>query len=298
METEELISKVDSGEIDTIVVAFTDPYGRLLGKRFDAEFFVADTLTAGTHGCDYLLTVDMEMEPVAGYSYANWELGYGDFHLVPDLATLRPAGWTDRTAIVMCDVIDDDAHAPVSVAPRSMLRRQIDRAREIGTAAKAASELEFFLYEDSYRDAATQRYAGLTAAGWYIDDYHILQGARVEPYVGEARRALRRSGIAVETSKGEWGRGQHELNIVYGDVLDMADNHVVMKQAMKELADSQGVSVTFMAKPHSEEAGELVSHPPQPVGRGPRDQHVRQRRSRRTFRPLPLVPRRLDASRR
>lgn len=252
---DELIEKVESGEIDTVVVAFSDPYGRLLGKRFDADFFVEDALTGGTHSCDYLLTADMEMEPVGGYRYANWELGYGDFHLVPDLDTLRNAGWTERTAIVLCDVIDDAASSPVSVAPRSMLRRQIDRATALGSVAKAASELEFFLYEETFRDAATQDYGRLTPVGWYIDDYHILQGARVEPYVGEARRALRRSGIKVENSKGEWGKGQHELNVAYGEILEMADRHTVMKQAMKELADTQGLSVTFMAKPHTDEAG-------------------------------------------
>jgi glutamine synthetase len=236
-------------------VAFTDHYGRLMGKRFDAGFFVEDCLDHGTHACDYLLTVDMEMEPVAGYRYANWELGYGDFHLVPDLATLRLAGWTERAAVVLCRVIDDTTGSDVPVAPRSILRSQIERLAASGHRAMAASELEFFLYRDSYREANEKAYHQLDPVGWYIEDYHLLQGARVEPYVGAARRALRRSGIPVESSKGEWGRGQHELNIRYAEALDMADRHTVMKHAMKELADSTGVSVTFMAKPQSDEAG-------------------------------------------
>jgi glutamine synthetase len=255
MTPEELEQLVASGEVDTVVVGFTDHYGRNLGKRFDADFFVEDCLDHGTHGCDYLLTTDMEMEPIPGYQSASWAQGYGDFHLVPDLRTLRMAGWTTRTAIVLCDVVDDAAHAPVPVAPRSVLKRQIERAAGLGHTAKAASELEFFLYEDSYREAHDKAYADLRPAGWYIEDYHLLQGARVEGYVGEARRALRRSGIAVENSKGEWGKGQHELNIRYGEVLEMADNHVLMKQGMKELADAMGVSLTFMAKPDAAEAG-------------------------------------------
>ena len=247
--------QVTSGHVDTVVAAFTDHYGRLMGKRLDATFFVDHGLHDGTHACDYLLTVDMEMEPVPGYAFASWELGYGDFHLVPDLATLRPAGWAPGTAWVMCDVIDDAAHRPVAVAPRSILRRQIEHAERLGYAAKAASELEFFLFTDSYRQAFAKEYAGLDAAGWYIEDYHLLQGARVEPYVGAVRRALRDSEIPVESSKGEWGRGQHEVNIRYADALDMADRHVLMKHCMKELAEASGLSVTFMAKPHTSEAG-------------------------------------------
>lgn len=255
MSPEELEQLVATGAIDTVVVGFTDLYGRTLGKRFDASFFVEEAAAHGTHGCDYLLTVDMEMEPVPGYRFANWELGYGDFHLVPDLATLRLAGWTERTAFVLCDVRDEASHTPVPLAPRSILRRQLDRAGELGYSVKAASELELFLFEQSYREAHEQHYAGLDPAGWYIEDYHLLQGARVEGYVGEVRRALARSGIRVETSKGEWGKGQHEVNIRYDEALAMCDQHVTMKQAMKELAEAMGVSVTFMAKPHSDEAG-------------------------------------------
>jgi glutamine synthetase len=252
---EELAAAVGAGQIDTVMVGFTDAYGRLLGKRLDASFFVDDALAHGTHACDYLLTVDMEMDPVPGYEYASWELGYGDFHLVPDLSTLAVAGWAEKTALVLCDVVDDAADALVSVAPRSMLRGQIDRADGSGYTVMAASELEFFLFEDSYRDANRKSYADLEPAGWYIEDYHLLQGARVEGYVGAARRALTASGIPVESSKGEWGRGQHELNIRYAEVLEMADRHTVMKHGMKELAESLGVSVTFMAKPTTEEAG-------------------------------------------
>jgi glutamine synthetase len=252
---DELQSKKDSGEIDTVVVAFADHYGRLHGKRLDISFFLEEAAAAGTHACDYLLTVDMEMEPVAGYSYASWEQGFGDFHLVPDLQTLRAASWLDRTALVLCDVEDEKAHAPVAVAPRSVLRRQLERAAAAGFTAKGASELEYYIFDDSYREAAEKKYSGLNPAGWYIEDYHLLQGTREERYNGPVRRHLAASGIPVENSKGEWGRGQHEMNIRYADLLTMADRHSVMKLAMKEIAEATGVSVTFMAKPHAGEAG-------------------------------------------
>jgi glutamine synthetase len=255
LSSAELARRVEKGEIDTVVTAFTDHYGRMHGKRFDGGFFIEEIASSGTHGCDYLLTVDMEMEPVPGYTYANWELGYGDFHMVPDMNTLREASWLDRTALVLCDLHDPHHHNLVSVAPRSILRHQLEKAAKSGFTAKGASELEYFLFEDSYRDAAARKYQDMTPAGWYIEDYHLLQGTREERYNGTVRRHLASSGIPVENSKGEWGRGQHEMNIRYTDVLEMADRHTIMKLAMKEIAEGLGVSVTFMAKPSMAEAG-------------------------------------------
>lgn len=246
---------VQQGAVDTVLVVFTDHYGRFMGKRFDAEFFLEDIAHQGTHGCDYLLTVDMEMEPTPGYRFANWERGYGDFHLVPDLTTLRLATWLERTALVLCDVENEKTHAPASVAPRAMLRQQVERAGQHGFTAKAASELEYFLFQDSYRDAASKNFQGLTPAGWYIEDYHALQGTREEAFNGAVRRHLRDSGIPVENSKGEWGLGQHELNVRYADVLAMADRHAIYKQCLKEVADQMGISVTFMAKYAANGAG-------------------------------------------
>ncbi len=245
---EQLAQAVKSGEIDTILVQFTDHYGRFMGKRFDADYFLESIADHGTHGCNYLLTVDMEMEPVPGYRFANWEMGYGDFHLVPDLATLRVASWLDRSAVVLCDIDDEKTHGPVAVAPRSILRKQINAADAMGYNAKAASELEYYIFNDSYKAAAQQGYANLDPAGWYIEDYHMMQGAREEGFNGAARRHLKASGIPVENSKGEWGLGQHELNVRYSDVLTMADRHVLFKQILKEVADQQGISITFMAK--------------------------------------------------
>jgi glutamine synthetase len=252
---EDLRGRVSRGEIDTVVAGFTDHYGRLLGKRFDAGMFVDDVVQGGGHACDYLLTVDMEMEPVPGYRFANWALGYGDFHMVPDLATLRVASWLDRTAFVLCDLKSEKTHELIAVAPRSLLRRQIDVVRAAGLEAYAATELEHYLFRTSYRDAARAGYRDLEPAGWYLEDYHLLQGARTEDFHGAVRRHLARSGVPVETSKGEWGKGQHEINVRFAAALDMADRHVVFKQCLKELADRAGLSVTFMAKPFHGQAG-------------------------------------------
>lgn len=252
---DQLAEQVEAGAIDTVLVVFTDLYGRFLGKRFDAEFFLHDTAHHGTHGCDYLLTADMEMEPVRGYSYASWERGYGDFHMVPDLNTLRVASWQTRTAMVLCDVEDERTNTLVPYAPRSLLRAALKRAEALNFTALAASELEYYLFMESYRDAHRKGYVGLEPAGWYIEDYHALQGTRTEAFHASVRKHLKQSGIPVENSKGEWGLGQHELNVRYADALTMADRHAVYKQCLKEVAEQLGLSVTFMAKFDERHAG-------------------------------------------
>ena len=252
---EDLRNLVEQSRVDTVLLTFTDIYGRQFGKRLDARFFLESGETPGTHACDYLLTTDMEMDPSPGYRFANWERGYGDFHMLADMATLRVASWLDRTALVTCDVLQPNSHAFVEEAPRSILRRQIERAGKMGYRPMTGSELEYYIFNSSYRQAAAAGYNGLEPAGWYLEDYHVLQGTREEKVNGAFRRHLAQSGIPVECSKGEWGKGQHELNVRYSDALTMADRHAVFKQCLKEVADSLGVSVTFMAKPDSTQAG-------------------------------------------
>jgi glutamine synthetase len=246
---DELKRRVAAGEVETVIAAFCDHYGRLMGKRFEAGFFVDDVAGHGTHACNYLLTTDAEMEPVRGYRFANWERGYGDFLLLPDLSTLRALSWLDKTAFVHCDVDS------VTVAPRSVLRQQIRHAAEMGFEAHAASELEYYAYRTSYRQCHKQGYQDLEPMSWYLEDYNLLQGTREEFYTAVVRRHLNASGIAVENSKGEWGLGQHEVNIRYAPVLEMADNHSLYKQCMKEIAEQMGISITFMAKPAQGQAG-------------------------------------------
>jgi glutamine synthetase len=254
--TLEALEKLVRGDqVDTVLVVFTDLYGRLMGKRLDARFFLESAARHGTHACDYLLTVDMEMEPVPGYRFANWELGYGDVHLVPDLGTLRSASWLPRTALVLCDVLGDKTGRPVPQAPRSMLARQVERLSGMGYSARAASELEYYIFAGSYRQTAEKGHRDLEPAGWYLEDYNTLQGTREEGLNGAIRRHLASSGVPVESTKGEWGLGQHEINIRHAGVLDMADRHGILKHCVKEIADGLGLSVTFMAKYAADQAG-------------------------------------------
>jgi glutamine synthetase len=200
------------------------------------------------HACDYLLACDMEMDPVPGYALTSWEAGYGDFNAIADLGTLRRAAWLDRTALVLCDLVGEDGGEPVSVAPRSILRRQVERAATLGWFLNVGSELEFFILADSYESAKAKNFEGLDTFGWYVEDYHALRGSREEPLVGAIRRAMDASGVPVEFSKGEWGPGQHEINLRYTEAMEMADRHVIYKQAAKDIAAGQDHALTFMAK--------------------------------------------------
>jgi glutamine synthetase len=246
---------VAQGTIDTVDVAFTDHYGRLMGKSYDAGFFLEEVGTGEAHACDYLLTVDMDMEPMPGFDFASWEKGYGDLLLAPDLGSLRLLSWRESTALVLCDVVTGEDHDLVPVAPRSVLRAQLQHVAALGLETSGASELEFFVYEDSYREASKANWHKLTPSSTVIQDYNLLNATRDEHLIGAMRRHLAASGVPVENSKGEWGLGQHELNIRHCELLAMADRHVVYKQCAKDLANQLGQSLTFMAKPHADGAG-------------------------------------------
>jgi glutamine synthetase len=243
---EQLKKAVAAGEIDTVLACFVDMQGRLIGKRFQAEFFI-ESAHVETHGCDYLLADDIDMEPVPGYAAASWEKGYGDFIMKPDVATLRRVPWLDATALVLCDVLDHH-HNDLEHSPRAMLKRQIARLAERKMRAFFASELEFYLFDETYESAAAKRFNDLKTAGSYIQDYHILQTTKEEGVMRAVRKGLHGAGIPVENSKGEWGPGQEEINVRYADALEMADRHAILKNGVKEIAFGLGKAVTFMAK--------------------------------------------------
>jgi glutamine synthetase len=249
LDLQELSAEVATGAIDTVVVAFTDMQGRLMGKRLHGEFFL-DEVEAGheVEGCNYLLALDMEMDPIPGYEIASWERGYGDFMLRPDLATLRRVPWLEATALVLCDVEWHDG-SPVQPSPRQVLKRQVERAAGLGYTPMAGSELEFYLLRQTYEEAWAQRYEDLTPSVPYILDYHVLAATYDEGLLRQIRNGMQGAGMRVESSKGEAWPGQHEVNFRFADALAMADNHVVYKNGAKEIAHANGCAITFMAKP-------------------------------------------------
>jgi len=245
---------VSRGEIDTVLVAGIDMWGRLVGKRFHAAFFVNGGWEE-THCCDYLLTVDQEMNTVQGYKSSSWQTGYGDYVLKPDMATLRLVPWLAGTALVLGDILDHHDHSPVPHSPRAVLKKQVERARAMGFEPMMATELEFYLFENSYeslRDHGTENLKPISA---YNEDYHIFQTTKEEDVMRAVRNGLYGAGIPVENSKGEADAGQEEINYRYSDALDTADNHSIVKNGIKEIAWSKGKSVTFMAKYDHRKAG-------------------------------------------
>ncbi len=268
---ETLRADVAAGRIDTVLVAFPDMQGRLIGKRFQAQFFLEGAMDE-THGCDYLLADDIDMEPVPGYAAANWGRGYGDFVMKPDMATLMKCTWLEATALVLADVLDHH-HEPVPHAPRNVLKRQLARLEKLGLTANFASELEFYLFDETFRSAHEKGYRDLVTAGYYIEDYHIFQTTKEEGVMRALRNHLNASGIPVENSKGEWGPGQEEINVRYAEALTMADRHVVIKNATKEIAYAQGKAVTFMSKWAYDLAGSS-SHVHMSLAKGGKNQFI------------------------
>lgn len=251
---EELGALSASGEIDTVLACIVDMQGRLMGKRFVAQHFV-DSAWEETHCCNYLLATDLEMHTVEGYASTSWSAGYGDYLMKPDLTTLRKAAWLEGTALVICDVMDHHGHHDIAHSPRGMLKKQIARLAEMGFEAVSATELEFFIFEQSFEELGKNGYRDLTPISAYNEDYHILQTTKEEGVMRTLRNTLYASGIPVEGSKGEAETGQEELNIRYGSAMDAAENHTVSKHAAKEIGWQQGHAVSFLPKWHHDKVG-------------------------------------------
>lgn len=248
LSRDELEELIRSGEIDTVLMVFPDLQGRLVGKRTTGRFFLQSVADAGTENCDYLIACDMDNNPVSGYRFASYEQGYGDMLARADWNTVRLIPWVEKTAMIMCDLLNVNTGELIEVAPRSILQRQVDEAAAMGLLPMVASEIEFYLFHDTYDEAHDKGYRGLRPHSPWLEDYHILQTTKDEYILGQIRRNLEAAGVPVEFSKGEAGKGQHEINLDYTTAVEMADRNSVYKTAAKEIAHLNGRSVTFMAK--------------------------------------------------
>jgi glutamine synthetase len=259
LSVHDLRRRISEGEIDTVVVAFTDMQGRLQGKRMHAAHFAEHVLTHGTEGCNYVLAVDIDMGTVGGYTISSWDRGYGDLEFELDLDTIRLLPHLPGTAMVQCDLVWLD-HAPVEPSPRRILKRQLDRVRAMGHQVMAGTELEFIVFDNSYEDAWRTHYRDLQPANQYNVDYSVLGTSRVEPLLRTIRNAMYGAGLDVESTKGECSLGQHEIGFRYAEALTTADNHVVYKTAAKEIAAQHGKAITFMAKFDQQEGNSCHIH--------------------------------------
>ncbi|WP_137154597.1 glutamine synthetase family protein [Rhizobium sp. FKL33] len=251
---DDLKKDVAEGRIDTVLAVQVDMQGRLMGKRFQAQYFV-ESAYEETHSCNYLLATDMEMETVSGYKSTSWEKGYGDYTMKPDLSTLRRIPWLEGTAMVLCDMLDHHTHEEVPHSPRAILKKQVKRLEAMGMKAFMATELEFFLFDQTYDDARQSGYRDLNLVSAYNEDYHIFQTTKEEDVMRAIRNGLQGAGIPVENSKGEASAGQEEINVRYAEALTMADRHAIIKNGCKEIAWSRGKAITFLAKWNYSAAG-------------------------------------------
>ena len=254
MDLDQLTTAIEAGSVDTVIVAFPDLQGRPVGKRMTASFFLDHVKEHGMEACDYLLAVDVDMDPLPGYRFANWEGGYGDVVGQIDPSTLLELPWLPGSVMLLCDLVDHHG-MPIEVSPRQILRRQIDRLTERGWVLNCATELEFYLFKESFEEASSKGWRELTPHVDTIEDYQILQTSRDEYVLRRVRNELVAAGLPVESSKGEAGRGQHEVILTYTTPLEMADHHLVLKNAVKEIASQEGRAATFMAKWTMEESG-------------------------------------------
>lgn len=195
-----LNERVGCGEIDTVLVCFPDMQGRLVGKRLHAP---------------------------GAEEFAN---GWGDFGLVPDMASLRVLSWMPRTALVICDLVHlsgPEKGQPVAHSPRQMLKRQLQRLQGMGLQAQCATELEFYVFSGGYAHWHQQRHRDLRTHNHLNADYQIFQTQLDEPLMQRVRSELSRSGVLIEGSMGECSPGQQELNLRYTEALAFADAHAL-----------------------------------------------------------------------
>jgi glutamine synthetase len=246
---QQLEAMVRDGRIDTLVVAITDMQGRLMGKRVQAQAFLSGVIDHGAHFCTYLLGTDMEMNTPDGFRLMNWETGYGDWIAAPIWESLRVLPWLEGTALVLADAVDEETGAEIPIAPRTILKRQVAAARDLGYVVKAGSELEYYVLRTSWEDQARSGWVLPEPFGYYNEDYHLLQATKAEPLHRLLRNQMTEARIPIEFSKGEAANGQHEVNIRYDEVLESADRTVIFKHGAKEIAYLNGWGITFMAKP-------------------------------------------------
>ncbi|PRY69002.1 glutamine synthetase [Glaciihabitans tibetensis] len=256
---EELSRLAEAREIDTVIIAFTDMQGRLVGKRASARLFLEELAAHGAECCNYLLAVDVEMNTVDGYTISSWETGYGDMAMMPDLDTLRVVPWLPGTALVMADLTWLD-ETPVTPSPREILKTQIARLEAKGLVPYVGTELEFLVFDDSYRAAWAKNYTGLTPASDYNIDYALLASTRMEPLLRDIRNGMDGAGMYCEGVKGECNLGQQEIAFRYDHALATCDNHSIYKNGAKEIADRHGKALTFMAKYNEKEGNSCHIH--------------------------------------
>jgi glutamine synthetase len=247
LSVHDLRRRINEGDIDTVVVAFTDMQGRLQGKRLHAVFFAEHVLDHGTEGSAHLLAVDVDMNIGDRYAMSSPDKADGGIRLVLDPQTIRLLQHQPGTVMVQCDAVWPD-QTPVVQSPRTILKQQLAAAASRDYEVLAGTQMQFMAFHTSYEDAWTAHYRDLALANLYSVDSSILGGSRVEPLLREIRNRAYAAGMDVASVKGERNLGQHEIGFRHANALTTADNHTVFKTMAKEIAAQHGKAITFMPK--------------------------------------------------
>ncbi|BAF60479.1 glutamine synthetase [Pelotomaculum thermopropionicum SI] len=250
IDTGILKSMIDRGEIDTVIIAAADMQSRFFGKRCCADFFLSEAVH-GINICSNNLIWDIELNEGGQYPLAGRRTGLPDLRAVPDMTTLRLYPWFEKTVLVMADLFHQDG-TTVTIAPRNILKRQVEKAGNMGLQADMAAEIEFYIFNETAETARDKRYRELLPLS-RMPAESIHQSSRYEHFLGKVRRYLNGAGVEVELARPERGRGQAEVNLRYTGALEMADRTAIYKNGIKEMADLEKLAVTFMAKYKTEE---------------------------------------------
>jgi glutamine synthetase len=240
--------------IHTFKIGAVDLDGLWRGKRVSRDYFLKSVRDKGTFICNILFGWDMQDEPITDLAYTGYHTGYPDINLLPDLTTLRPVPWEPGVASVICDIYERDGQ-PVDVSPRNALRSMVSRAESLGYSPIAAYEFEFYLFQGTPRELAAKGWRELQPLSDGHHTYNVYRDTGTEFLIGEVRRQLADYGVFIEASNSEHGPGQFEVNIHYSDALQAADNAMLLKHTIKELAARQGYTASFIAKINPDWAG-------------------------------------------
>jgi len=249
-----VVERLREQGVDTLIVAGCDTFGMMRGKRLPIDQ-AARSFGHGMAMCDVFWVMHIDEADIvarpdghAGYFPTEKE-GYPDILALPDLDTLRTVPWHERTALVLADFAHPDGR-PIPIAPRGVLRRVIDRAREMGFEPRCGVELEFYLLRETYSSLLERHSRDLSFSHERPATYGLVTAAAQEPVARAIREAMLEYGLTIEACNMENGPGQFEMNLRYADPLTAADAAFLFKAGVKEIAVQNELVATFMAKPH------------------------------------------------
>ncbi|OGO47154.1 MAG: hypothetical protein A2W34_04490 [Chloroflexi bacterium RBG_16_64_32] len=232
--------------VETVRIGGADLDGVYRGKRVSADHFLA-AAEEGFPQCDVLFGWDIQDEVIGSLPYSNWETGFADIVMRPDLSTLAAVPWEEGSASVVCDFCTE-AGDPLAIAPRFVLQRVVRRALDAGFRPLMAAELEVRFFQEDQESLREKGFCDLRPLNPGLNCYSIHHASIDEPLIGRIRRCMNEYGIPVDSYNREHGAGMYEINLRHADAVRAADQTMLYKSGCKEIAAQMGALPTFMAK--------------------------------------------------